>query len=277
MKVLVTGAGGGLGSELPELWPEVGLIQQTRGDLDITDAAAVQSRIEEKRPDVIIHAAAYTAVDRAESEPEKAMAANRDGTANVAKAAAAIDAVLIYPSTDYVFDGKKETPYREDDQTNPLSVYGKSKLAGEQVAIEHNPKTYVVRTSWLYAHHGKSFVSTMLKLFKEKNELSIVSDEVSSPTYAKDFAEALKALLDARPDFGIYHASCGGETNWFEFAQEIAGLSNDDVRLKPTTASAWGAAAKRPAYSKLDCGKIGGLGIKLPDWKVSLQQFFADW
>lgn len=276
MKILVTGAGGGLGGEIPHAFTDDELILLTRKTLDVTDGAAVTQAITDSKPDAVIHAAAYTAVDAAEEHEALAKRVNVDGTRNVAAAANKAGATLIYPSTDYVFDGEKPTPYEETDKPNPLSVYGLAKLEGERVAAEANPRTYVVRTSWLYSQTGKSFATTMLKLFEERDELSVVADEVSSPTYARDFARGLKNLLATSPEPGTYHLSGGGETSWLDYAREIARLAGSGVTLKATTAATWDAPAQRPAHSTLDNAKAWQSGIKLPDWKESLAAFFAD-
>lgn len=275
VKIVVTGADGGLGGEVPTVFTDDELILLDRSQLDVTDKDAVIEAAKKSKPDVIIHAAAYTNVDAAESNPEDAIAVNRNGTANVTLAAAEVSAILMYPSTDYVFDGEKKSPYVETDQTGPLSVYGETKLAGEVEALKHD-QTYVIRTSWLYSQTGKSFATTMLKLFADKKELAVVSDEVSSPTYARDFARGLQTLLKTRPDFGTHHFSAGGETSWFEYAQEIARQSGAKTIINPTTAAEWNAPATRPRYSKLDSGQLAKAGVELPDWKESLTHFFKD-
>lgn len=275
MKVLVTGAGGGLGGELPTVFSDDDLMLLDRKQLDVTDRDKTIETIRSHQPDAIIHAAAYTDVDGAETNLEDARAVNTSGTANVVAAASEASAVLIYPSTDYVFDGQKPEPYTEDDMTNPLSVYGKTKLAGEAEALTYG-NSYIIRTSWLYSHNGKSFVTTMLKLFQEKKELKVVSNETSSPTYARDFANGLKDLLEIRPETGTYHLSGGGEANWFEYAQEIAKQAESDIKLEPTSAAEWNAPAKRPTYSKLESGRLAKMGISLPHWKDSLKNFFSD-
>lgn len=275
MHILVTGAGGGLGGEIPAVFADDELTLLDFATLDVTDRDAIIEAVKSHRPKVIIHAAAYTDVDAAEANPEDAVAVNRDGTANVTAAAAEVSATLVYPSTDYVFDGEKDSPYDETDPTGPLSAYGESKLAGEQAASAYD-KAYVVRTSWLYSQSGKSFATTMLRLFQERDELKVVSDETSSPTYARDFAGALQTMLDVQPEYGTYHLSSGGETNWYEYAKEIARQSGAKTRLRPTLAAEWNAPATRPHYSKLDSGKLAKAGVELPDWKESLRHFFKD-
>lgn len=278
MKILVTGAGGGLGRELPNVLINDELVLADRRQLDVTNSAVTNSVIHSAKPDLVIHAAAYTAVDKAESEPEVARAVNVKGTKNVAEATALVNAALVYIGTDYVFDGTKDAPYVETDLNNPLSVYGQTKLDGETAALAANPKTFVVRTSWLYSQTGKSFVTTMLRLFKARdpsNTLSVVSDEVSAPTYAKDLTRAIRALVEAE-DYGTYHAASQGETSWHGFATEIATQTGHAVTIEPTTAKSYGLPARRPGYSKLATGKLNGLGIELPDWREGLRGFMAD-
>jgi dTDP-4-dehydrorhamnose reductase len=276
MKILVTGAGGGLGGEVSQVFTDDELTSLDRTQLDITDAELTSEVVGSAKPDVVLHCAAYTAVDKAEEEDELAHRVNADGTRNVAAAAAKAGAIMIYPSTDYVFDGAQRTPYVETDPTNPLSVYGLTKLEGERAAQEANPKTYVLRTSWLYSQTGKSFVTTILKLIAERDELTVVADEISSPTYARDFARAIQRLLELRPEFGVYHAACGGETSWRDYAALIAKLDRKDPAVKPTTAEEYGLPAMRPPYSVLDCSKLANAGVTLPDWEASLANFFAD-
>lgn len=274
MKILVTGAVGGLGGELPFVFPDDELVLLPRADLDITDQQAVGRKITAVRPDVIIHTAAYTKVDQAETDRQRAEAVNVTGTRNVAEAARATDAMLVYPSTDYVFDGTKGSPYTEQDEPNPLSVYGQTKLDGE-AAARANPKTFVLRTSWLYSHTGKSFVTTMRRLFAEKAKLSIVDDEVSSPTYSRDFATTVRKLLPTEA-YGLYHVASGGETSWYGFAQEIARQTGSAITIEPTTSAAYGLPAKRPARSTLDTAKLRQLGVTLPTWQEGLAAYWRD-
>ncbi len=285
MKILVTGAGGGLGQELARAWANDDLVLLDRTQLDVTDARHVSEVIPRARPELVVHAAAYTKVDQAEAEPDRARAVNVGGSENVATAAARAGATLVYISTDYVFDGSKGAPYVETDPPNPLSVYGRTKLEGEAAALSANPRTFVVRTSWLYSHFGKSFVTTMLRLFAERaalqragqpppESLKVVADEVSAPTYAGDLAAALRQLIET-DSYGLYHAASGGETSWHGFAAEIAAQSGSPVTIEPTTAKAYGLPAGRPAYSKLNTGKLAALGIVLPDWQDGLRHFFA--
>lgn len=276
MKILITGAGGGLGGELPAVFTEDELVSLTHADLDIADAAAVADRISDEAPKVVIHCAAYNAVDAAEEDEQTARAVNVDGTRNVAEAATAAGAVLVAIGSDYVFDGTKTAPYLEADDTNPQSAYARSKRDGERAALEAAPAGYVLRTSWLYSQGGKSFASTMLNLFETKDELTVVADEVSSPTYSRDFARAIQQLLRTKPEPGLYHASCEGETSWRDYAVEIARQVGKDITINPTTAAEWGAAAARPHYSKLDGSKLTATGITLPTWQESLTNYLSD-
>jgi dTDP-4-dehydrorhamnose reductase len=276
MRIVVTGGEGGLGSELPHVFSDDEVTLLSRSECDVTDSSRTEAALARANPDVIVHAAAYTAVDRAESEPEAARRVNVEGTKNVARAAKRIGTVLVYPSTDYVFDGRKNAPYLETDTAKPLSVYGRTKLEGEQAAQAEHDDTYVVRTSWLYSRAGKSFVTTILKLLQESMELKVVADEVSSPTSAHGFVSGISRLLEVRPPPGVYHLACGGETNWYDYAKEIVRLAGSSVQIKPTTSTDWGAPAVRPRYSKLNCDKLEKLDIALPDWKDDLAGFFKD-
>lgn len=273
MKVFVTGAGGGLGQEVPEVFGDHEIVPFTRTELDVTDAEAVERIILSERPEIIIHAAAYTAVDKAESEEELARLINVDGTRNVTRASLEVGATLVYPSTDYVFDGRKLAPYTEEDDTGPLNIYGRTKLEGEHAALA-NPKTFVVRTS-IYSQQGKSFAATMVRLFHERDEVPVVTDEVSSPTYSRDFLRGLRSLIETRK-YGLYHLTCEGRTSWNGFAKEIAGQTNADVTITDTTAAEFGLPATRPAFSKLSGKKAEALGVTMPHWKRSLKHFIRD-
>src|SRR4051794_26257720 len=189
-------------------------------ELDVVDAGAVAASVSEQRPDTVVNCAAYTNVDDAESEPELAMRVNGEAAGNVALAAAAVEARIVYVLTDYVFDGSKGRPYLESDQTNPLSAYGRSKLAGEQAAATANPRHFVVRSSWLFGAHGRNFVQTMLGLGQELEEVVVVRDQVGCPTYTGHLAEALVRLADTHA-YGVHHVAGGGRCSWYEFAQEI--------------------------------------------------------
>lgn len=268
MKVLITGAKGMLGQDLCPTLEDLGcfLIETDIDNLDITDFDAVDKFIGETHPDLIIHLAAYTNVDKAEEEPEKAELINGKGTENLAIAASKIDVPIIAISTDYVFDGEKQTPYVPSDIPNPQSVYGKTKLLGELSIQEHCTKYYIARTSWLYGHFGKNFVDTMLKL--KDRELKVVDDQIGTPTWTMDLAGALMGLL--KKPYGVYHLSGGGKpTSWYNFAKTIFEYSKIKANLSPCTSEEYPQKAKRPKYSVMDNGGM------LRDWKLALKDYLA--
>lgn len=242
-------------------------------DLDITNRSAVEDFVEDYKPDFCINAAAYTAVDLAEKEAEKAFAVNAEGVANVAEACKKSKTVLIHISTDYVFDGESNISYSEDNFTNPQGVYGASKLKGEELALENNPRTIVIRTSWLYSEFNKNFVKTMLNLFSTKDELGIVADQFGQPTNANDLAEAVMKIIESNPKtFGVFHFSNYPETNWFEFASKIAEFSDSKIKLKAITTEEFPTPAKRPKRSTMALDKIEHVyGIEPIHWEHSLQ------
>ena len=261
MKIMITGAQGQLGRCLQDALAglEHEVIAVGRNDLDITNSGAVLQFSERHKPQVIINAAAYTAVDMAEAEPDLAFAINAGGVANLVAAANAVGAFLIHVSTDYVFDGSSRRPYVETDLVNPLGVYGKSKLAGENEA-ERAQRYIIMRTAWVFSEYGSNFVKTMVKLGRERDKLSVVSDQIGTPTYAGDLAGALVAVAVAvdQLENGVYHY-CGGEAcSWYDFAQEIfdvcADLSADYVvpTITPIPTTEFPTPAKRPAFSVLD-------------------------
>lgn len=269
MKVLITGAKGMLGQDLCPTLEDLGcfLIETDIDNLDITKKEDVEDFVSKAHPDLIIHLAAYTNVDRAEEEEEKAELINAVGTENVALAASKIDVPLIYISTDYVFDGTKNSPYLPTDPTNPINAYGRTKLKGEELVQKHCKKYYIARTSWLYGMYGKNFVDTMLSL-KDKEELKVVDDQWGTPTWTMDLAGALMKLL-TKP-YGIYHLSGGGKpTTWYNFAKTIFELSNLKVNLKPCTTEEFKRPANRPKYSVMDNDKM------LRDWKLALKDYLS--
>lgn len=278
IRVLVTGAGGQLGRELA-LWPEHPewvLVGLGRNEMDITSLEQCRRAVAEHAPDVVIHCAAYTAVDQAESDPDAAFRINAVGTRNVALASREVGAKLIYVSTDYVFDGNCDQPYREYDGTNPQSVYGKSKLAGEQLVQSLHDRWFIVRTSWVYGLHGANFVKTMLKLGKEKDKLGVVHDQHGSPTYTKDLAAFLLQLAGTE-SYGIYHASNTGSCTWFEFAKAIFEESGMTIELNPCTTEEFPRPAPRPRYSVMDHGSIRVNGLEdLPPWREALKAFLEE-
>ncbi|QWG53188.1 dTDP-4-dehydrorhamnose reductase [Bacillus mycoides] len=278
MKVLVTGAKGQLGQDIVKL-----LEEQTwkvfafgREELNITDEKQVNEKVLLIQPDIIIHTAAYTQVDQAESDEETAFKVNAEGTKYLAQAAEAVEAKFCYVSTDYVFDGTKNEPYKVDDQTNPQTVYGRSKLAGEQYTQEYCSKNYIVRTSWVFGLYGNNFVKTMLRLAEEKKELGIVHDQVGSPTYTTDLARFIINLVQT-DKYGIYHGSNSGVCSWYEFAKEIFEQSNIEIMVNPLTTEDFPRPAARPKYSVLDKGMIEESGFEpFQDWKKALKDFLKN-
>jgi len=279
MKILITGAGGMTGSELvrqahERSWDVVGL---TRDDLDITDADQVEGIIGAERPDVIVNAAAYTAVDAAESDAEAAMAVNAAGTQNIARAAKTNGAQVLHISTDYVFDGEATHPYLPDDKPAPINVYGESKLAGELALKEACSEHVIVRTSWVYSHEGKNFVRTMLRAADEKTELRIVNDQLGCPTSSQDLARALLCaanLMMKSYVSGTYHFCNAGETSWFDFATAIFDLRNStQPKLIPISTTDFPTAAKRPRWSVLDTNSFQlAFGVEPRPWRDSLKE-----
>jgi dTDP-4-dehydrorhamnose reductase len=270
MRIFLTGATGQLGIALRHVLSDQDLVAPPEADADITDASIV-TRIADARPDVVIHAAAYTDVDGAEAHPERAYAVNADGSRNVAHGAAKAGARLVAISTDYVYDGAKTAPYVEADPAAPLSVYGASKLAGEREAASAAPDALILRTAWLYGE-GKNFVRTILRLAGERNELRVVSDQVGSPTATEDLARAIRALLGTRAS-GIYHAVNAGSCSLHEFAATILRLAGFDRRVVPIATAELARPAKRPMHSILDCSKLGTLGIRMRPWQDALADY----
>ena len=279
--ILITGANGQLGSEFQNicvLYPNFHFISTDVEELDLTDKATVASFINTHTIDYIVNCAAYTAVDKAEDEEELCYKINRDAVKNLAEAAAG-KAKIIHVSTDYVFDGRSIRPYRETDLTHPQSVYGKSKLAGEEALLSVCPESIIVRTAWLYSVYGNNFVKTMLRLGKERPELNVVFDQQGTPTYAADLAQAILSIIvyaEKTGDFpaGIYHYSNEGFTNWFDFTKKILQLAGiTDCTVHPITTDRYPVKAARPQYSVLDKTKIREtFGMVVPEWEESLQR-----
>lgn len=282
MRLLVIGKSGQLARALATAalpgtdWQSTAL---GRPELDITDAASVRAAVAAHAPDIVVNAAAYTAVDRAEAEPQAALAVNRDGARFVAEAAAAAGAPVIHVSTDYVFSGDGDRPYVETDPVAPLGAYGQSKLAGEQAVAGANSRHLVLRTAWVYSPWGSNFARTMLRLGAERDELRVVDDQTGTPTYAPDLADAIIAvaaraarLAPGSDDWGTYHLTNAGVTTWYGFAGEIFRLAAESARptpaLVPITTAEYPTPARRPHYSVLDNGKIAdAFGIRLRDWR----------
>ena len=268
-KILITGANGQLGTELAKLLPEAVLTDVA--DLDITDFQAVQSFVQERQIKTIINAAAYTAVDKAEDEPLVAQKINVQGPENLAKTGCKI----IHISTDYVFDGTNHQPYRPEDKTNPVSVYGKTKVEGENAVLKNAPTAAIIRTAWLYSPYGNNFVKTMRRLGAERDTLNVVADQIGTPTYAADLAKAIKQILPQLNEQtkGIYHFTNEGVCSWYDFAVEIMRLSKLSCKVLPITSAEYPTKAQRPFYSVLDKNKIKKtFHLEIPHWKESLEQ-----
>lgn len=252
MKVMIIGSEGMLGHDLVDvLSPIHEVVTTTIDTLDITDIDKTIETVKKNNPDVLIHAAAITDVDGSESNLDLAYKVNAIGTRNVAVACKEVDAAMVYISTDYVFDGTNTTPYFEYDQTKPLGVYGKTKHTGEVYVRDILNKFYIVRTAWLYGYHGPNFVTTMLNLAKNTNDISVVDDQVGSPTYTVDLANAVSTIIN-RPAYGIYHFTNSGHCSWFDFATEIFKQAGVEVNLKPVTTEEFPRPAPRPKYSVLN-------------------------
>ena len=288
MTILVTGAGGQLGSELMRRASrfDVKATGVSSADLDITDARAVQRSVARSGAAVVVNAAAYTAVDKAESEQALAFAVNRDGTAHLAAACAEAKIPFIHVSTDYVFDGTKEAPYTEDDPVHPMSVYGASKEAGERALREIWPLHVILRTAWVYSPFGHNFVKTMLRLAGERDSLTVVADQQGSPTAAGDLADAILRIVQyigVRGDipWGTYHYCGSGRTTWHGFAEAIMHLAapalGRSVEVIPITTAEYPTPARRPANSVLDCSRISELfDIQPRPWRESLKEVVSE-
>lgn len=280
MKVLVTGAQGQLGTDMVlclERYPaQYQVFGYGRSDLDITDVIQVAKTFEQVKPDVVIHTAAYTQVDQAETDRDRAFAINALGTSNVVVQTEKFGAKFVYISTDYVFDGQKGTPYSETELTNPQSVYGQSKRAGEEFVISLSSKYFIVRTSWIYGKYGGNFVKTMLTLGNEGKPLTVVDDQIGSPTYTEDLARFLMMLIETER-YGIYHATNSGSCSWYEFAKRIFEEARMQVELSSCTTEDFPRPASRPAYSVLEHAGIKLNGFKdLRPWEEGLKEFLAD-
>ncbi len=279
--ILVTGANGQLGNEMRNLSstdPANRYIFTDVQELDITDPARVQAFLSENAVDFVVNCAAYTAVDKAESEIELCRKINAFAVENLAKASAAIGAKMIHVSTDYVYSGTHYMPYVESDAVAPTSVYGVTKLEGEQLLLAANPASVILRTSWLYSPYGNNFVKTMLRLGREREKLSVVFDQVGTPTYAADLAAAIVTILNA-PEFvpGIYNFSNEGVCSWYDFTLTIHRMAGiDTCRVSPIDTADYPSAATRPFYSVMNKKKIKATyGVEIPHWEESLQKCIA--
>jgi dTDP-4-dehydrorhamnose reductase len=287
MKLLVLGAGGQVGRELCRIaWPAgYRIAASDRDGVDIAEAAAVAAAMARERPDIVINAAAYTAVDRAESERDAAWAGNRTGPANLAAACRDAGVPLVHLSTDYVFDGRKVGAYREDDPVNPIGVYGESKEAGDRAVREALPRHVILRTAWVYSIHGNNFVKTMLRLGAERTVLRVVADQIGSPTSAADIAAAIGAVVQqvaaGNTAWGTYHFAGGGAVTWHGFAEAIFALAapwrGPPPLVEAITTAEYPTPARRPANSVLDCSRIGAaFGIVPRPWREALGEVISE-
>ncbi len=282
LKVLIAGAAGQVARALTDRAPATGLHVTALGrpHLDLTDPASISAALEKVRPDIVINAAAYTAVDQAETDEAGAFALNAEGPGELAAAAARFGAPILHLSTDYVFDGSKSAPYVETDPVAPLGVYGRSKLAGEEAVAAANPSYLIFRTAWVYSPVGKNFAKTMLRVGEARGALSVVHDQIGNPTSAADIAAALwniTARIAASPgafSSGIYHLTASSEATWAEFAEEIlrvsASLGGPSATVTRITSAEYPTPTRRPANSRLDCSKLSrDFGVILPHWRES--------
>lgn len=279
-KILVTGAGGQLGSELQvaaRSYPQFDFVFVDKDEMPLDQPDKIAPVILEIHPAWCISCGAYTAVDKAETEQDLAFTINGDAAGAISAACKTIGARLIHISTDYVFDGSSAIPLKEDDPTGPINIYGASKLKGEQLAIRNNPDTAIIRTAWVYSEFGHNFVKTMIRLMKEKPSISVIDDQIGSPTYAADLAGAILHILTA-PRFipGIYHYSNEGQISWYEFALAIKELIGSSCPINPIPTSQYPTPAKRPHYSLLNKSRIKQTyGIEVPDWHKGLTTCIA--
>ena len=285
--ILVTGANGQLGMEfqtIAPLHPQYNFLFSTREELSIESADALKKYFAEQSIDFCINCAAYTAVDKAETEKEKALLINGIAVGELASVCKTNNTQLIHISTDYVFKGDANTPYKETDPTDPVNAYGASKLKGEELAIQNDPAAIIIRTSWLYSSYGNNFVKTMRRLMKERENINVVNDQYGCPTYAADLAGAIITMIEQlttgngqwamdNKQSTIFNYCNAGITNWYEFALAINELSGSNCTINPISTSAYPTAAKRPQYSVLDAGKIRQIfDISIPHWKISLEK-----
>lgn len=276
-KIVVIGSKGQLGNELQELsgqYSGYAFFFYDKDELDITQQPEVEKKMQELQPQFLINCAAYTAVDKAETDQEICYAINADAVGYLAKACKDNNTRFIHISTDYVFDGTATEPYKETDKPNPQSIYGRSKLAGEKEAVNNNPEAIIIRTSWVYSVYGSNFVKTMLRLMQSRPELNVVSDQYGSPTYAADLAQAIMHIVENQNwQSGIYHYSNEGIITWFDFAKAIRDIAQLNCTIHPIPTEQYPTPAARPKYSALDKTKIQQMfGIELKTWKDSLQE-----
>lgn len=276
-KILVTGATGQLGSELNVLAPSYSQLEWVFADrtlLDLSELNTISKVLDEIQPQIIINCAAYTAVDKAETETDLADILNHQAVAVVAQWTKANNCQFLHISTDYVFDGNSSTPLKEDAATGPINVYGQTKLAGEQACLRENPNAIIIRTSWVYSKFGANFVKTMCRLMQERDSLNVVNDQIGSPTYAADLAKAiLTIILHPNWQAGIYHYSNEGTISWYEFAMAIQEIGGFDCQITGIPSTDYPTPARRPKYSLLDKSKIKNtFAVEVPEYRESLEK-----
>ncbi len=278
--ILVTGSNGQLGKELQQLadaYPQYRFVFASREDLKLHHYGLVENFFIATKPHYCINCAAYTAVDKAESEQDMAMLVNGEAVGNLAAICKKYNTKFIHISTDYVFDGESETPYKEDDVTGPINTYGRSKLLGEQLCLKEDSDAIIIRTAWVYSSFGHNFVKTMMRLMSERNELNVVADQVGSPTYAADLAKAILDIIACgKWESGIYHYSNEGKISWYDFAQAIKEITGSKAIVHPIETAQYPTPARRPKFSLLNKEKIKSTyGVEVPEWKESLQACIA--
>lgn len=278
MKCLVTGTNGQLGYDIVKELENKGykdIVATDRETLDITNKQQVEEKIFQEKPDVIFHCAAYTAVDKAEDDPDSCKRVNVEGTVNLVEVASKIGAKFVYISTDYVFDGEKDGMYEVDDKTNPQSVYGKTKYQGEE-AVRTLEKHFIVRISWVFGKNGKNFIKTMLRLADEKEELNVVADQIGSPTYTKDLAKLLVEMAGSE-EYGTYHATNEGFCSWADLADYAVKKSGKSMKINKITSEEYPQKAKRPKNSKMSKDKLVEKGFeRLPSWQDAVDRFLEE-
>lgn len=275
MKVLVTGVKGQLGYDVVNELEKRGhtAIGTDVEEMDITDEGKVREVLDAEKPDAVIHCAAYTAVDAAEDNVELCRKINAEGTENIAKACKELGCKLLYVSTDYVFNGEGERPWEPDDEREPLNVYGQTKYEGELAVEKYVEKFFIVRIAWVFGINGKNFIKTMLRLGEDHDELTVVADQIGSPTYTYDLARLLVDMIGS-DKYGRYHATNEGLCSWYDFAVEIFRQAGLNVRVRPVTSEEYPAKAKRPHNSRMDKAKLEENGFeRLPDWKDALGRY----
>lgn len=278
MKVLITGSNGQLGTEVVLHLQHIGIDHRgfTKEEMDITSVEQVESKFADYMPDIVIHCAAFTAVDKAETEKELCYDINVTGTKNIAKMCKKYNAKLIYISTDYVFDGNGVRPFEVYDIPNPINYYGYSKYLGELEVKKHLDEFFIIRISWVFGEYGNNFVNTMIRLAETKKEISVVADQVGSPTFTYDLTKVLVEIMKT-DKFGVYHITNEGFCSWYEFAIEIFKLTNNDITVNPLPASEYITAAKRPQNSRLSKAALyNSFNIKLDSWNSALRRFILD-